>query len=219
MADFEDDLESFFGDDSNNQSVTPQKNENKQRQDFEDDIYKKWFRSKDRSGFLTLRHWFEAGKVSIDVGELSGEGLKGNTQVWTNAIALGTYLRSVTNGTAALLYPAQRGTSAEAFVYYGGGKIDGRPVSRILKVEHWSTGSGENRRYDESAFAWKCGHFVARQTDSGAYIPDMSQSLSQNSIRVTRTEMAEMSYRLDIALHSFAARTDDVMRALNGNRQ
>lgn len=189
------------------------------RDDFEDDVYKKWFRTKDRSGFLAIRTWLDAGKISVDVGELGQEGLKGNTQVWANAIDLALYTRAVYDDRATALFPSQRNTSPETFVYYGGGQIDGKPVSRILKIEHWSTGSGDSKSYDASAFAWKCGHFAARKTDSGAFIPDMSKGLSQNSIKVSRLEMAEISYRLNVAINAFAARTDDAFRALNGNKR
>lgn len=189
------------------------------RDNFEDDVYKKWFRTKDRSGFLAIRGWLDAGKISVDVGELGNDGLKGNTQVWANAIDLAVYLRAVYHDKATALYPSQRNTSPEAFVYYGGGQIDGKPVSRILKIEHWSTGSGDKKSYDASAFAWKCGHFAARKTESGAFIPDMSKSLSQNSIKVSRVEMAEISYRIDLALAAFASQEDDAFRALNGNKR
>lgn len=199
--------------------LPPDEGSDTKKDNFDDDVYKKWFRSKDKSGFLAIRTWLEAGKVSIDIGETGGQGLKGNTQVWTNAVELVTYLRAVYDGKGPALYPRQKNSPEESFVYYGGGQLDGKPVSRILKVEHWSTGSGDSKSYDASSFAWKCGHFAARKAESGAFIPDMSKSLSQNMIKVSRREMAEMYYRLDLAINTFAAQNADVFRALNGNNK
>lgn len=191
------------------------------QKDFEDDIFKKWFRTREKSGFLSLRGWLEAGKVSVDIGETGGKGLQNNTMVWTNAIELAVYLRAVYDGKATSLFPAPRGSegSAETFTYYGGATVDGKPVSRILKVEHWSTIKDGKKIYDSNAFAWKCGHFGARKADSGAFIPDMTQSLSQNKIKVTRKEMAEIYYRLDMVIRGFAARSEDSLRSLNGNNR
>lgn len=190
-------------------------------EEFQDDVYKKWFKTGSKSGFISINTWFEAGKVSVDIGETGAGSLKGNTKVFTNAIEIATYLRAVYDGNAATLYPERRdGPTAESFVYYGGGQIEGKPVSRILKIHHWATGKGENKSFDTSAFVWKCGHFQARKTDSGAFIPDMSKpALSVNLIKVTRKEMAEIHYRMDLALHAFAAREQDLFRSLNGNRR
>lgn len=184
------------------------------RDNIADDVFKKWFRSKDKSGFLSLRTWLDAGKVSVDIGETGNQGLKSNTQVWANAVEMVTYLRAVYDGKGKAIFGPH-----ETFMHYGGATVDGKPVSRILKIEHWSTGSGDNKKYDESAFAWKCGHFEARKAESGAFIPDMSKSLSQNLIKVTRKEMAEVYYRLDLAINAFATQTEDVFKALNGNKK
>jgi hypothetical protein len=191
------------------------------QQEFEDDIYKKWFRTKDRSGFLSLRGWLEAGKVSVDIGETSGQGLQNNTMVWTNAVELVVYLKAIYDGNGASLFPAPRGSegSPETFTYYGGATVDGKPISRILKIEHWSTIKDGKKLYDSSGFAWKCGHFGARKADSGAFIPDMTQSLSQNKIKVSRREMAEIFYRLDMVIQGFVAREEDSLRSLNGNKK
>lgn len=187
---------------------------------FEDDLYKKWFRTGSKSGFLSVRPWFDAGKVSVDIGETGGDGLKGNTLVWTNAIELATFLRAVVNGTAPSLYPRRTGApTPESYLYYGGGSQDGKPISRILKINHWQTGSGDEAKFDASSFVWKCGHFQARKSQQGAFIPDMSKPLSMNLIKVTRKEMAEISYRLDLALTAFVLTEKEAFRALNGNKR
>lgn len=181
---------------------------------FEDDIYKKWFKTKSRSGFLSLRQWLEAGKVSIDIGEVNGKELQ-NTLVWANAIQLAIYLRSIAQNTALVLYPQTNSTpSPESFVHFGGSNTDKGPVSRILKIHYWKQGDS----YDGTAFSFKCGHFKARTSSSGAFIPDMSAPLSTNMIKMSRTEMADMSYRIDLAIQHFAFKYDgDVFSALNGH--
>lgn len=194
--------------------------EQEAKQQFDDDVFKKWFRTKDRSGFLSMRTWLEAGKVSIDIGETNQSGSINNTQVWTNAIELAVYLKAVRDNIATSLFPGDNKLQPETFTYYGGGQHDGRPISRILKVEYWSTTNADRTKtYNESAFAWKGGHFEARKTESGAFIPDMSKSISRNSIKISRLEMAEMSYRLDLALSGFVAKENDAFRSLNGNRK
>jgi len=186
---------------------------------FDSDIFKKWFKTKDRSGFLSVNGWLEAGKMSIDIGELGQGELKSSTKVWSNAVELATFLKAVRDGLGAQLYPKTRPNADldESFIYYGGGKMDDKPVSRILKVHHWEYGSKDNRQHDSNAFAWKTAHFAAKQSQSGAYVPDMSKGpLSLNMIKVSRLEMAEISYRVDLAINSFAARNDNIFRMLNG---
>lgn len=190
------------------------------RENFKDDLYKKWFRTKDRNGFIAVREWLDAGKISVDIGEVREGGLKNHTMAWANAVELVVYLKAVVDGNASELYPAPKGGgSPETFTYYGGATIDGKPVSRILKVEHWSTMKGDQKVFDASGFAWKCGHFAARKQDSGAFIPDMSKPLSQNKIKVSKKEMAEIFYRLDLTIRSYVAKEDDPMRGLNGNKR
>lgn len=170
------------------------------------EMYKKWFRTRDRSGFLSIRPWTEKNKCAIDIGELNGTGkMQSHTLVWTEMIALATYLRAVAQGSASTIYPANARAGVatnEGFTTYGGGRVDGKPVSRILKVHYWQNGTGENATFDPTSFAWKCGHFEARESASGAYIPDMTKGVSQNLIKVSRAEMAEMAYRLDLELQA-----------------
>jgi hypothetical protein len=184
----------------------PKPNENKT---FENDLYKKWFRSKSQSGFLAIRPWYEALKLKIDIGKTSSDGkLLSSTAVFVDAIDLAAYLRSVSNGTATVNYPANERTglpTAEGFVSYGGATIEGKPVSRIFKSHYWTSGD----TYDETSFVWKCGHFAARKSDSGAFIPDMKQLIRADSIKVTRQDMCSISYLVDLALNSYTANNTD----------
>jgi hypothetical protein len=173
--------------------------------EYDEDLYKKWFRSKTQSGFLSIRPWFDALKLKIDIGKTSADGkLISSTNVFVDACDFAAYLKSLTLGTGPINYPSNERMGVptdEGFVSYGGSLIDGKPISRIFKSHHWQN----NDNYDTSAFAWKCGHFQARKSDSGAFIPDMSKSISVDMIKVTRSELATISYKVDLALTAFAS--------------
>jgi len=170
---------------------------------YENDLYKKWFRSKTQSGFLAIRPWYDALKLKIDIGKTSSEGkLLSSTNVFVDVVDLAAYVKSIANGTATINYQANERIgvpTSEGFVSYGGGIIEGKPVSRIFKAHYWQSGES----YDESAFVWKCGHFAARKSDSGAFIPDMKQMISIDSIKVTRQDICSISYLVDLALSSY----------------
>jgi len=178
-------------------------------QQYENDLYKKWFRSKTQSGFLALRPWYKALKLKVDIGKTSSDGkLISSTNVFVDVVDLAAYLRSISNGTATLNFPSNERMgipTSEGFVSYGGGMIEGKPVSRIFKAHYWQSGES----YDESSFVWKCGHFAARKSDSGAFIPDMKQMISMDSIKVTRQDVCSISYLVDLALNSYTANNTD----------
>jgi len=173
--------------------------------DYQQDLYKKWFRSKTQSGFLAIRPWHQALKMKIDIGKTSSEGkLLSSTAVFVDSIDFAAYLKSITNSTALSNYPANErmgAPTAEAFVSYGGAIMDGKPVSRIFKSHYWQSGE----EYDSSSFVWKCGHFAARKSDSGAFIPDMKSVISVDSIKVTRQDICSISYLMDLSMISYAA--------------
>ena len=169
-----------------------------------DEIFKKWFRTKNQTGFIGVRAAFDIGKVAIDIGDSTTKPIK-NTLVYTNVLPLATYLQAVASGTGDLLYPEKtwknKTTPAETYMYYGGGTVDGKPVSRILGIRYWNW----RNEPDRNAFEWKNGMFAARRGATGSYEPIMDQKLSENMIRVTRAEMAEMSMRLQVALTAYAS--------------
>jgi hypothetical protein len=188
-------------DDSN----TPEKLFSKDNKDYENDLYKKWFRSKTQSGFLSIRPWFQGMKFKIDIGKTSPDGkLISHTHLYVDAIDFAAYLRAIVNGNAASIFPANERMgipTPEGFASYGGAKVDGRAISRIFKAHHWM--NGEN--VDPSAFVWKAGHFAARVSDTGAFIPDMKSPMSVDSIKVTRQDICSISYILDLSLNSYVA--------------
>jgi hypothetical protein len=182
---------------------------NKDTKEYQSDLYKKWFRSKSQSGFLAIRPWYEALKFKIDIGKTSPDGkLLSSTNVFVDAIDFGAYLKSIVSGTAQNNYPsnAKMGVpTPEGFVSYGGAVVDNKPVSRIFKAHHWQS----NDEYDPNSFVWKCGHFAARKSDSGAFIPDMKQLISADMIKVTRQDVCSISYIVDMAISSYVANNTD----------
>lgn len=187
----------------NNQSLSA----NKQ---YDQDLYKKWFRSKTQSGFLSIKPWYQGLKFKIDIGKTSPDGkLLGSTMVFVDAIDFAAYLDSVVNGTAFVNFPANEKNGSpteESFVSYGGGIIESKPISRIFKSHYWQN---SDKSYDPKAFVWKCGHFAARKTESGAFIPNMSSPLSVDSIKVTRQDIVSISYMLKLSLTSHVTNNPD----------
>lgn len=149
-------------------------------------VYKKWFRTKDSGGFLSVRAWADAGMLHIDIGATRGKELASHSEAYVPMVKLATYVRAVTNGYAPTLYPN------ETFVHYGGSMVAGEPLSRILKIEYWPNTT--------DSFIWKVGHFHATRSATGAYTPNMKQEIRRDSIKMTRVEMAELAYRLDTAI-------------------
>lgn len=176
---------------------------------YTNDLYKKWFRSKTQNGFVSIKPWFEALKLKIDIGKTSADGkLLSSTNVFVDAIDFGAYLRAIVQNTAVNAFPANDRMgipTAEGFASYGGGMIDGKPVSRIFKAHYWQA----NDTYDSNSFAWKCGHFAARKSDTGAFIPDMKSALSVDLIKVTRQDIHSISYLVDMAIISHVAQAKD----------
>lgn len=188
---------------------SPQNLKTIDNKDYQQDLYKKWFRSKTQSGFLGIRPWHQALKMKIDIGKTSSEGkLLSSTAVFVDTVDFAAYLKSVSNLTAPINYPANErmgAPTAESFVSYGGAMIEGKPVSRIFKSHYWQNGE----EYDSSAFVWKCGHFVARKSDSGAFIPDMKSALSVDSIKVTRQDISSIAYLIDLSMISHVTNNQD----------
>jgi hypothetical protein len=199
---FDDSVESFLDELQEKETATQEKN-------YDKPLYKKWFRSKTQSGFLSIRPWFQGMKFAIDIGKTSSEGkLESSTACFVDAVDFAAYLKAITTGTAVLNFPenARLGTTTnESFVSYGGAIINNQPVSRIFKCQYWTS----NDVVDQNAFIWKSGHFKARKSDSGAFIPDMKSPLSVDSIKVTRTEIVSISYLLDLCLQSHVSNNVD----------
>jgi hypothetical protein len=183
--------------------------DNNSEKKYNNPLYKKWFKSKSQSGFLSLTPWNEALKLKIDIGKTSSDGkLLSSTQVFVNYIDFAAYLRSIMNGTAPTIYKANDRMGIptdEGFVSYGGAILDGKPVSRIFKSHYWSNGES----HDSSSFVWKTGHFSARKSESGAFIPDLKSPISVDSIKVSKQDISSISYILDLSLISHVSMNKD----------
>jgi len=182
-----------------------------QERHYSKEFYKYWFSYQGRGGFLSLNPWLETNKISIDIGSSKDTDgrtqLEGNTKLWANTLDLYAYLTAVTNGTAPTLFPTNeraRIQYPESYTYYGGGKMEGKVVSRVLKIHYWEDKNGDP---DPTAFTWKAGHFEGTESSTGAIQPNMQKSLSTNKIKIPRLEMTKMQQRLAFTLQAFATST------------
>lgn len=167
-----------------------------------EEVYKIWSKAKDISRFLSIKYFKTGKKFVIDIGMTDGSNsLKSSTSVYVDAVTLLAYVNSIVNGTAKEVYQGSSDhkkhlQTDESLATFGGGKIDGNPIARIFKAHYWK--SGEN--YDTSAFAWKCAHFPAKESATGAFIQSDSKPISSDSIKVTRRNIHEMSIILNATL-------------------
>lgn len=177
---------------------------------YSKEFYKYWFSYNGRGGFLSLSPWLETNKIAIDIGsskEVGGKTqLEGHTQLWCNTLDLYAYLETIATGTAERYFPPNPKGGAglsypESYVYYGGGTMGDKVVSRILKVHYWE---GKDSKPDMNAFAWKTGHFEGNKSASGAIMPNMNKPISGNLIKIPRLEMVKMYHRLQFTLQAHA---------------
>lgn len=154
---------------------------------FEEPIFKHFFKTKTFGGFCSIIPFNEGRKFNIQVGQVEADNkLKQFTPTYVEFVLLGAYLRSVVRGTVADAF------ENATLVVYGGGTVDGEDVARILKI---APDSGEYT--PKVDYFWKCGHFKARKTSTGAYVPDMKSPIQQNGIKISRQTMDEISYIID----------------------
>lgn len=187
-------LDNVNDDTENKGSVGPAKK-------FESTLYKKWFKAGSQSGFISITPWYEARKVSIDIGSVNPDtkAVVSSTKCFIDIIEFGTYLRAIVNGTAEKLYPKRdQCPSPESFLSYGGSG----DLSRVFKIHYWSADAESIGT--AGSFAFKCGHFGGTVTKTGATIPNFKDRKSANLIKVTLLEMHEISYRVDLAAIRYA---------------
>lgn len=166
------------------------------------EIYKKWFKTKDKQGFCSITGWFEAGKVIIDIGEVTTETKA--TKCYVDAYDFLTWGKAVRDGTGSFLYPERdQCPTPESFVAFGGSG----DVSRIFKAHWWNDGSRSEKNPDRG-FTFKCGHFKGDKMSSGGIKPDFSQILSMNMIKMTHIDLITAVNKLDHALIISAIKSD-----------
>jgi hypothetical protein len=160
-----------------------------------EELFKLWTRSKDNSRFISVKYFDNAQKYIIDIGLCKADNtLISSTAVFVNSITLLAYLKSVTNLTAVTNYPAHKNPEMnlhtdESLAVFGGGKIDNKPIARIFKSHYWQN---SDNSYDTSAFVWKCAHFDAKESATGAFIKAGGSPISSNSIKLSRRNLAEL---------------------------
>lgn len=169
---------------------------------FQDPLYKKWFRTPTNAGFLSIVPWFDPDKgimkLTVDIGESDPktESLKSSSNAFVDAFVFGAFMTSIANGSAKVNYPKGFGKSLsdrptdEALSFYGGSG----DTSRIFRVHHWKI---DKDKYDTKAFVFKIGHFKGVTKNNGAIVPDTSQPISRNLIKVTRAEICQIAYTIN----------------------
>lgn len=173
--------------------------ENNTEKEFEKHIFKHYFKAKSAAGFLSITPFNEGAKFKIEVGETTTDNkLIQVTSTYVNFVNLAAYLRSVLRNTAETVYWDNGSKSPATLVVYGGATLDGVDTARILKVTPMFD-DFNNKVYKPSLpFQWKCGHFKAKKTYSGGFQPmDMKSPIQQNTIKITRQTMEEISYIVD----------------------
>lgn len=181
------------------------------KKEFEQPIYKEWFKTNSAAGFITITPWLTARKLVLDIGSVDPNSNKvtSNTQFYVNALDLHTYLQSVINGSAVEIYPKRsQCPSPESFVAFGASGTD----SRVLKVHYW--GAGSDKDGDPNGFAWKVGLFGGKKSASGAVEPQWNDIKSRDQIRRSRLEMHRIAHAVNFSLIHFAAASKDGLALL-----
>lgn len=175
---------------------------------YEKELYKKWFKAAGQAGFLSISPWNSAGKFTIDIGKVdpNGSAVLSNTKCYIDWVKLAAYLNSIVTGTAGTFYPSNNDApSPESLVVYGG--KTNPAVARVFKSHYWGATKDSKPSYDfSSAFVWKCGEFEGKVTDTGAITPIYDKPISANMIKVTRQEINEIAYRVNLYLSGYAAK-------------
>lgn len=173
---------------------------------YEPELYKKWFKAGGQSGFLSITPFTKAARFTIDIGKINPDNgsVQSHTQCWIDGVDLSVYLNSVVNGTAVDLFP-QRGQcpSPESFITYGGSAKASPVIARVFKTHYW--GAKKDNIGDPKGFAWKCGHFEGRATDTGAIEPIFDKPIGADMIRVSRLEMTEIALRVKLCMIGWAS--------------
>lgn len=194
MNDFDSDVDwSTF--DTKEELTVPKETDGTKK--FEEELYKKWFKSSNASGFISITPWYDAAKLAIDIGSVDPNTKKNisSTKCFVDMVDFSVYLNAVLNGQGEKLFPKRdQCPSPESFVSFGASA----DLSRVFKVHYW--GADTDKEGDSRAFVFKCGHFGGTVTNTGATIPNFKDRKSANMIKVTRLELAEIAVRVQATL-------------------
>lgn len=172
------------------------------------ELYKEFLRTKEITRFISVKHFVTGNKFIVDIGTVNNQTnkLASSTVVYIDAFILLAYLKAVNSGQGAVIYPASEKAnvdSDEGLTIFGGSSKGDAPIARVFKSHWWQNYNKQTntKEYDSKSFMWKCAHFQAKQTSSGAFIPDFTKSISFDSIRMTRRNLAELELILTHALN------------------
>lgn len=168
---------------------------------YSPELYKKWFKAGNSAGFISITPWYEARKLTIDIGSVdpNTNAVLSATKCFVDMIDFAVYLRAVVAGRAKELYPKRdQCPSPESFISFGGSG----DTSKVFKIHYW--GASAESQGTEGSFAFKCGHFGGKVTNTGAIIPNFQERKSANMIKMNLLELHELAVRVDLALVRYA---------------
>lgn len=153
------------------------------------DLYKKWSKAGGIQRFCAIRPFFEANKLGIDVGQSKDNHLVSHTEVWVNALEFAAFLEQLLAGRASAIY------GKPEYTYFGGTERDGKTISRMFALAPW------NKDNPAEGFRALCLHQEGERNETGAFMAKRGGAkLSEDSIKLTLPELAELSYRLRLGL-------------------
>ncbi len=166
-------------------------------------VYKKWSRGGGIQRFCSISPWLDKLKCSIEIGQSKPEGgLASATKCWVDLLEFHTFLNALRDCNATTIYGA-----VENFMYYGGANVEGKDIARVVSIKPWTNASKD---VDPFGFEMKCTHLVGDKTAQGAFMPKRPNTkLSEDSIKMTRSELAVAANNLTIAINGYAARNPD----------
>ncbi len=146
------------------------------------ELFKHWFKTSSASGFCSVRDAFAIGRIVIDVGAVDPKTNKVNssTLVYIDATEFAAYLDVMLLTGITTAYSS-----------FGGGVVDGQPVSRSLRINPT----------DKGKFWIEVAHTPATVNNTGGYVPQkLVAPISSDKIQLTRGQLATLRVRLNLGL-------------------
>lgn len=171
------------------------------------ELLKKWH----RSGFISFSLWNSADKVIIEIGSTdpdNNNALKQVTKCFLPAVQFLTYLHSEVNGIVTTIFP----TFTDKGISFFGGSVKPPVVSRVFNSSYYKDYKNNNA-VDTYHRTFRCAHYDGEVKDKGAVQPIYTKKISENTIKLSLLDLAEM-YQL-LNLHMIIEGVVDEMKENN----